>query len=492
MSQDVATLLERDRAHLWHPYSSADAGVPYLVRSAAGVRLRLEDQAGSTHEVIDAMSSWWCAIHGYAVPELDAAARDQLGRMSHVMFGGLTHRPAIDLADRLVELAPHAAGAESPLVRVFFADSGSVAVEVALKMALQYHAGRDRQRRTMLTIRGGYHGDTFGAMSVCDPVGGMHSMFVGVLAEQVFAPQPPPGVDAAEDGEAMRDWARRTRELFARHGDQLAAVILEPVLQGAGGMYAYSPFAVRLLADLAREHGALLILDEIATGFGRTGTIWAADRCGVVPDILCLGKALTGGYLSLAATLCTARVAEAVSAGGSGALMHGPTFMANPLACSIALASLDLLAGYDLPARIGAIEAALRDGLAPARQIEGVRAVRVLGGVGVIELDKPADVPAVTCTAVEHGVWLRPFRNLVYAMPPYVCSRADLDQICRGMLAGVDRATGKGSAPVTVVAGSGASGEPDVSRGGGNRWAGFSTTSHEPPPSAAGSAPHAG
>lgn len=451
LDRDVADLLARDAAHLWHPYASAGPpGVPYLVRSASGVRLDLTDASGRLRRVIDAMSSWWCAIHGYAVPQLDAAVAAQLSRMSHVMFGGLTHQSAIELADRLVALAPRAPGDQTRLERVFFTDSGSVAVEVALKMALQYHRAHDPKRVRMLTIRGGYHGDTFGAMSVCDPVGGMHSMFRGVLAEQVFAPRPPAGVDAPPRGEAMRIWAAQTRSMFERHGEQLAAVILEPVLQGAGGMYAYPPAAVRLLADLARDHGALLILDEIATGFGRTGTYWAADRCGVVPDILCVGKALTGGYLSLAATLCTAQVAIGVSAAESGALMHGPTFMANPLACSVATANLDLLAAYDLPAHIGAVEHQLHAGLESAWEVPAVRDVRVLGAVGVIELDRPIDVPRLTEAALGEGVWLRPFRNLVYTMPPYACTEQDIAAITRAMVRAVGRTHGKYDAPATV------------------------------------------
>jgi len=431
--------LRYDREHLWHPYSSAlTPSEPYLVESASGVRLRLRLPSGVAVQAIDAMSSWWCAIHGYAVPELDAAAREQLGRMSHVMFGGLTHEPAIELARRLVEMAPPAGGA-SPLQHVFFADSGSVAVEVALKMAWQLHAAAGRRRRALFTIRGGYHGDTLAPMSVCDPVNGMHALFAGVLAQQVFAPRPPAGVDVPADDPAMVAWEAATRALYAEHAAEIAAVVVEPVLQGAGGMHLYSPYAVQVLASLAREYGAVVVFDEIATGFGRTGTPWASDRCGVVPDVLCVGKALTGGYLTLAAVLCTSDVAERVSGGSAGALMHGPTFMANPLACSIALASLDLLERRDGAAQVRALQQGLEAGLAPACSLPCVEDVRVLGGVGVIELREPVHVAEVTAAALRAGVWVRPFRNLVYTMPPYVTSAEDLASISSALVSAVDQ-----------------------------------------------------
>jgi adenosylmethionine-8-amino-7-oxononanoate aminotransferase len=427
-----ADLLAFDRDHLWHPYSSALLpSEPYLVESASGVRLRLRDRDGSPVEVIDAMSSWWCAIHGYAVPELDAAAVAQLGRMSHVMFGGLTHEPAVQLARRLLDLAPDG------LTRVFFADSGSVSVEVALKMAWQAQAATGRPRRRLFTIRGGYHGDTFAPMSVCDPVDGMHALFTGVLPEQVFAPRPPGGVDRPADDPELLAWEQTTRQLYAEHADDIAAVVVEPVLQGAGGMHLYSPRVVQVLAELARGSGALVVFDEIATGFGRTGTLWAADRCGVTPDILCVGKALTGGYLSLAAVLCTAEVADRVSGGRAGALMHGPTFMANPLACSIALASLELLERNDFRAQVAGLQDGLEAGLKPARDLASVRDVRVLGGVGVIQLDAPVAVADVTAAAIARGVWVRPFRDLVYAMPPYVTSAADLARVTAAMVEAV-------------------------------------------------------
>jgi adenosylmethionine-8-amino-7-oxononanoate aminotransferase len=424
-------LLGFDREHVWHPYASATRPTPaYLVDSAAGTRLRLRVD-GSAVEVIDAMSSWWCAIHGYAVPELDAAARDQLSRMSHVMFGGLTHEPAVELARRLLDLAP--AGLE----HVFLADSGSVSVEIAMKMAWQAQATMGLTRTRMFTIRGGYHGDTFSPMSVCDPDNGMHAMYGGLVPSHIFAPRPPGGVERAEDDPALLTWATQTRRLFEQHAGEIAAVIVEPVLQGAGGMHLYAPHAVRLLVELAREHGALVIFDEIATGFWRTGTAWAADRCGLSPDILCVGKALTGGYLSLAAVLTTAEVAARVDASPAGALMHGPTFMANPLACSVANASLDLLAAADNAVRIAAIGAQLECGLAPACELAPVRDVRVLGAVGVLELDTPVDVPAVTRVALDLGVWVRPFRNLVYTMPPFVSTPADVADITAAIVAAV-------------------------------------------------------
>jgi adenosylmethionine-8-amino-7-oxononanoate aminotransferase len=338
--------------------------------------------------------------------------------MAHVMFGGLTHEPAIRLAERLTGLAPQG------LERVFFADSGSVSVEVAIKICLQFQRAVGRPDRTrLLTVRGGYHGDTFGAMAVCDPVGGMHSLFAGVLPRHVFAERPPDGFDAPLD----EGWASGVSELAARHADELAAVIVEPVAQGAGGMRFHSPECVALLRRICDEHGLLLVLDEIATGFGRTGALFACQHAGVAPDVMCLGKALTGGYMTLAATLCTGEVAEAVSRGEGGGLMHGPTFMASPLACSVALASLDLLADGGWQQRVAGIEAALRAGLEPARSLDGVADVRVLGAIGVVQLEREVDLAAATALAVERGVWLRPFRDLIYTMPPYVIEREDLE-----------------------------------------------------------------
>jgi adenosylmethionine-8-amino-7-oxononanoate aminotransferase len=395
---------------------------PLLVASASGVRLRLADG----RELIDAMSSWWCAVHGYRNPVLDAAAAGQLEQMSHVMFGGLTHEPAIELAAALLARTPQR------LEHVFFADSGSVAVEVALKMCLQYWRSRGRPAKTrMLSLRGGYHGDTFGAMAICDPVDGMHALFAGVLAENLFAPRPPGGIDESLDG----DWVATVSELFEQHAGELAAVVIEPVVQGAGGMWFYSPEYVRLLRELCDRHDVLLVLDEIATGFGRSGSYFACERAGVAPDVMCVGKALTGGYLTLAATLCSEQIAAAISAGEGRALMHGPTYMANPLACAIALASLELLDSSGWQANVQRIERTLVSALAPLRDDRGVSDVRVLGAIAVVELDHPVDIPAASAAAVARGVWLRPFRNLVYSMPPYITSDEELEQIASGLLA---------------------------------------------------------
>jgi adenosylmethionine-8-amino-7-oxononanoate aminotransferase len=416
-----AELLALDRAHVWHPYGPMPGRTePYLVESAAGVRLRLADG----RELLDGMSSWWAAIHGYRHPVLDAALHEQAGRMSHVMFGGLTHAPAVELAGTLVEITPDG------LEHVFLCDSGSVGVEVAIKMALQAQRARGRPDRARLgTWRGGYHGDTFHPMSVCDPVGGMHSLWTGVLPAQVFAGPPPVDYD---DG-----YAAELAEMVDKHADELAAVIVEPIVQGAGGMRFHHPGYLRVLREVTERHGVLLILDEIATGFGRTGALFAADTAGVTPDVLCLGKALTGGYLSLAATLCTPAVARDISAGAGGGLAHGPTFMGNPLACAVANASIALLRGQDWAGRVRHIERRLVDGLAPLRAAAGVADVRVRGAIGVVELDHQVDVPAATAAAAGAGVWLRPFRNLIYTMPPYVTGDADLARITAGIAAAV-------------------------------------------------------
>ena len=434
-------MLAFDRGHVWHPYGALPGSLaPLPVASAQGVRLTLADG----RELIDGMASWWCAIHGYRHPRLDAALDAQLKNMAHVMFGGLTHEPGVRLAERLLELAPEGLSA------VFFADSGSVSVEVAIKISLQFQRARGRPERSrLLTVKGGYHGDTLGAMAVCDPIGGMHHLFAGVLPEHVFAERPPDGFDAALD----ERWAAGVRELVARHAGELAAVIVEPVVQGAGGMRFHSPACVALLRELCDEHELLLVLDEIATGFGRTGALFASEHAGVSPDVMCVGKALTGGYLTLAATLCTQVVADAVSRGEGGGLMHGPTFMANPLACSVALASLDLVAGRgggagddgrggggdddDGPGwqeRVGAIERGLRDGLEPARELPGVLDVRVLGAIGVVQLERDVDVAAATAAAVRRGVWLRPFRDLIYTMPPYVIDESDLAAVAAAVV----------------------------------------------------------
>ncbi len=414
-------LLAFDREHLWHPYSSLPtSSAARFVESASGVRLRLGDGA----ELVDAMSSWWCAIHGYQHPVLDDALRRQVSSMSHVMFGGLTHQPAITLGRRLVDISPER------LQHVFFADSGSVSVEVALKMAVQYQRARARPDKVrMLALRGGYHGDTTGAMSVTDPVDGMHGMFSGLLPQHVFADRPPGGLNADTE-----NWETDVRGLVELHRDSLAAVICEPVLQGAGGMHVYNPHCLRVLRELCDEHGLLLIFDEIATGFGRTGELFAAHHAGVEPDIMCVGKALTGGYLSLAATLCSTEVAHGLGATESAVFMHGPTFMANPLACAVAAANLEVLLGHPWQDDVRRVEFGLRAGLIPAADVEHVIDVRVLGAVGVIQLDRPVDVAAATDAAADLGVWLRPFRDLIYTMPPYVIDDADLDLVCRALV----------------------------------------------------------
>jgi adenosylmethionine-8-amino-7-oxononanoate aminotransferase len=412
-----------DAAHVWHPYSTigAEALSPVVAVGARGAWLTVM-RDGRPVEVLDAMASWWTAIHGHSHPVLDAAITQQMATMNHVMFGGLTHEPAARLAQLLVEITP--AGLDT----VFFSDSGSVSVEVAVKMALQYwrSIGRGGKHRLM-TWRGGYHGDTFTPMSVCDPDGGMHSLWSDVLAHQEFAPQVPRDYDAA--------YSEVFEKQLAEHADELAAVIVEPVVQGAGGMRFHDPRYLKDLRAICDRHDVLLIFDEIATGFGRTGELFAANNVGISPDIMCVGKALTGGYITLAATLCTRDIAHTISTHEPGALMHGPTFMANALACAVGVASVELLLEGDWQSRVRAIEAGLRSGLSSAAAVPGVVDVRVLGAIGVIEMDRPVDLRVATPVALEHGVWLRPFRNLVYVMPPYICTPQELAQICSAMVA---------------------------------------------------------
>lgn len=411
-----------DQQHLWHPYASLPPTYPNIVIDhAEGIYIVTNDGI----RLIDGMSSWWASVHGYNHPKLNAAMIAQLGKMAHVMFGGLTHQPAIDLGKKLLSIVPDGLDA------IFYADSGSIAVEVALKMALQYQiAAGCPNKNQFASTHSGYYGDTWHAMSVCDPVGGMHSLYGKQLPLQHFVPAPPLGFE--------RELAQNERDelttFFAKHSAQLAGFIIEPIIQGAGGMRFYSPEYLQLLRQLCDEHDVLLIADEIATGFGRSGKLFACEYANISPDIMTIGKALTGGYMTFAATLCTREVAETISQSEYPALMHGPTFMGNPLACAVACASIDLILSYDIESRTANMQTIMDEQLATAANLNGVADVRCLGAVAVIELDEAVDMPVFQSLLIDNGIWVRPFGKLVYIMPPYVISDDELVTLCQALL----------------------------------------------------------
>ena len=419
-SMQVAS--EFDQQHLWHPYASLPPTYSNIVIDRAeGIYIITEDGT----RLIDGMSSWWASVHGYNHPKLNDALTQQLGKMAHVMFGGLTHQPAIDLGKKLLDIVP--AGLDA----IFYADSGSIAVEVALKMALQYQVAAERpNKQQFASTHSGYYGDTWHAMSVCDPINGMHSLYGKQLPMQHFVPAPPLGFDrvlTVDDRETLA-------QFFAEYGAQLAGFIIEPIIQGAGGMRFYSPEYLQLLRQLCDEHNVLLIADEIATGFGRSGKLFACEHAGISPDIMTIGKALTGGYMTFAATLCTRHIADTIHNSDYPALMHGPTFMGNPLACAVACASIDLILSYDIETRTANMQRTMEQALTSAAQLAGVAEVRCLGAVAVIELDDAVDMPIFQSLLIDHGIWVRPFGKLVYIMPPYIITDYELTTLCQALL----------------------------------------------------------
>ncbi len=423
---NINELKKFDREHIWHPYTSATEPLPtQLVVSANGVRLKLDNG----RELIDGMASWWSVIHGYNHPRLNQAAKGQIDKVAHVMFGGITHKPAIELCKTLIEITP------DELQHVFLADSGSISVEVAIKMAVQYYQAQGKpNKHKMLSLRGGYHGDTFAAMSVCDPDTGMHHLFNNTVSKQVFTERPTCRFDINKP-KATYDpsSSQKLEEIIKSQHTKIAAVILEPIVQGAGGMWFYHPNYLRRVRELCNQYNLLLIADEIATGFGRTGKLFACEWANITPDILCVGKALTGGYMTLAATITSAKVANGISEKG-GVFMHGPTFMGNPLACAVANESIRLLLESDWQSNIARLQNLLTTNLSPAKDSHKVKDVRVLGGIGVIEMEEPVDTNQAQTFFIKHGVWIRPFGRLVYIMPPYVISNDDLITVCKAMV----------------------------------------------------------
>jgi adenosylmethionine-8-amino-7-oxononanoate aminotransferase len=414
LKNNESDIIRKDQQYVWHPYSSLTDPIPaYEVSSADGVYLKLENG----RQLIDGMASWWCAIHGYNHPVLNQAAKDQIDRMSHVMFGGITHSPAVTLCEKLVELTP------AGLTKVFLSDSGSVSVEVAIKMAFQYWISKKQpQKNKLLSLRGGYHGDTFAAMSVCDPQNGMHHIFNQVLPEHYFAPKP----QAAFDQPCKEEDIAEFKAIIEANHQQIAAVILEPIVQGAGGMHFYSPDYLRQVRALCSEYHILLIADEIATGFGRTGKLFACEWAEISPDIMCLGKSLTGGYMTLAATLCSDEVSQGICEGEAGCFMHGPTFMGNPLACSVANASIDLLLSQDWQANIKRIETSFTTELKAFNSLESVATTRCIGAIAVIEMKQAVNLAEIQKKFVEKAVWVRPFGKLVYLMPPFIMTNKQI------------------------------------------------------------------